>query len=479
MAPNRLPEDLGKGYAELFCRNDGRWATMRIPVAGGEGARLRLREPAGLLSYYWGGMRLMSAVDGLGHIQNALSLLEYPGEWYLDRDAGTVYYLPPEGEDPNAREMVAPLLEQLLCLRGTPAVPVRHVAFEGIAFEHAEWPLPAFGFRPCLGCYYGTEHTPLVADVPARPGSLRPRDEFPEYSLPAAVDLMYAENCRIEACRVSKVGATGIGLAEGCRNNRVIGCEVFDAGGHGIHIGMPHGPVCAEDFAWERTGDEPRNNAVLACHVHHAGQMDWGAYGIFNSYADRTRIAHNLVEQQPYCGIAACFSWFCFPTGRDLEVTVEHNHIHHVMLKLFDGGAVYTKDSVATTSLIRGNRIHDVGLGHWECNGLFMDDGSRGFRIEDNIIHNVGTPIRFNQCSKEHFSWGTNYLGARGEAVQTIGHGGGATTLDGDVRSAEDAPRALLQSAGPGGVGFAERGKWTESGGPSGRSPGKQQDEKT
>ena len=445
----RLPADLVNGSAELFCRNGGRWATMRIPVAAAEGTRLRLAEPAGLLSHYWGGMRLMSAVEGTGWIENALSLLDHPGEWYLDRQAGRVYYLPPEGEDPNACDFVAPRLEQLVCLRGSPDKPVEQVEFRGVDFEHAEWSLPSFGYRPGLGCFYGTEHTPLVSNPPERPGSLRPKDEFPEFSIPAAVDMAYAHRCRLESCRVSKVGASGIGLGEGCANNQVVGCEVCDAGGHGIHVGMPHGPICAEDFAWRVPEDEPQANEILHCHVHHTAQMDWGAYGIFNSYAHRTRIAHNRIEQQPYCGMAVCFSWFCFPTGRDPEVTVEHNHIHHVMLKLFDGGAVYTKDGVAKSSTIRGNLIHDVGAGAWECNGMFLDDGSYGFHIEDNVIYHVGTPVRFNQTSQEKFSWGRNYLGAAGEKTQTIGHGGGEIALDADRRSADDAPRELLDKAGP------------------------------
>jgi hypothetical protein len=444
-----LPADLANGPAELFCCNSGRWATMRIPIAAAAGAQVRLTEPAGYLTYYWGGMMTMCALDGAGWIENALSLLDQPGEWFLDRAAGRLYYIPSDGDEPNGCDIVAPLLEKLVWLRGTPEAPVRHVEFRGLAMEHAEWPLPAFGYRPTLGCFFGTQMTPLVAHPPERPGSIRPRDEFPEYSLPAAVDLMYARTCRMVACRVAHVGGSGIGLGEGCRQNQIVGCQVFDTGGNGVHVGLPHGPICAEDFAWARKEDEPDANQVLSCHIHHTSEMDWGAYGILNSYANRTRIAHNLVEHLPYSGIAACFSWACFPTGRDLEVTVEDNHIHHVMLRLFDGGAIYTKDGVARSSVIRGNRIHDVGTGHWQCNGIFLDDGSYGFRIEENLISNVRTPVRFNNTSKEKFAWGANYVGSREEAAQLNGREGGKATLDSEVRPLEDAPRELLEKAGP------------------------------
>jgi hypothetical protein len=238
-------------------------------------------------------------------------------------------------------------------------------------------------------------------------------------------------------------------LGEGCAENQVIGCEVSDAGGNGIHIGMPHGPICAEDFVWKQPGDEPQNNEIRSCYIHHTGQMDWGAYGILNSYANRTRIAHNLIEQQPYSAIAACFSKFVFPTRRDFEVFVEYNHLHHVMQKLFDGGAIYAKDGVARSSVMRGNLIHDItdDAVHNQKNGIFLDDGSYGFRIEDNIFHHIATAIRFNNCSKEKFSWGAHYFGLQGEAVQCRDENGGAVDL-GKLR-VEDAPPALRAKAGP------------------------------
>ena len=184
-------------------------------------------------------------------------------------------------------------------------------------------------------------------------------------------------------------GASGVGLGEGCRRNRVLGCEVFDAGGHGIHVGMAHGPVCAEDFAWKGEEDELQANEISNCYVHHTGQMDWGAYGIFSSYCQGSRITHNLVEQLPYSGICASFSMAVFPTKRDDQVTVEYNHVHHVILTMGDAGGIYTKDGVSKSSAIRGNLIHDIGGNTPGNNGIFLDDGTYGFHLEDNMVRDV------------------------------------------------------------------------------------------
>ena len=137
-----------------------------------------------------GAMRLMAG--SMGHVENALSLLDQPGEWFLDRKSGLVYYMPAAGENPNTRQFIAPKLEQIVCLRGTVQAPVQFVELRGLRIEHAEWPMPAFGYRPILGGVHGTEETPLFAhpsspfgDVPFKPGTVRPKDEFPEFCLPA------------------------------------------------------------------------------------------------------------------------------------------------------------------------------------------------------------------------------------------------------------------------------------------------------
>ena len=47
------------------------------------------------------------------YVENALELLDQPGEWYLDRAALRVYYLPRPGEDPRSADVEAPALHWL------------------------------------------------------------------------------------------------------------------------------------------------------------------------------------------------------------------------------------------------------------------------------------------------------------------------------------------------------------------------------
>ena len=91
--------------------------------------------------------------DGFGNppkparyfVENAFELLDAPGEWYLDRKAGKLYYMAMSGEDMAKAEVIAPVLEQVLLLTGDARKGqyVEYVTFRGLTFSHAEWWVPA------------------------------------------------------------------------------------------------------------------------------------------------------------------------------------------------------------------------------------------------------------------------------------------------------------------------------------------------
>lgn len=73
-------------------------------------------------------------VDGGLFVQNALALLDEGGEFYLDSEAGRVYYMPLEGEDMSQVETHLGSLEALLAISGMPDDPAHDIAFEGLNF---------------------------------------------------------------------------------------------------------------------------------------------------------------------------------------------------------------------------------------------------------------------------------------------------------------------------------------------------------
>ena len=79
-----------------------------------------------------------------GYVENVFEALDTPGQWYLDRPTGTLYYMPMPGETPDSATVIAPRLPQLVRVVGQPKgeKPVLNLDFEGLAFSHADWRLP-------------------------------------------------------------------------------------------------------------------------------------------------------------------------------------------------------------------------------------------------------------------------------------------------------------------------------------------------
>ncbi len=311
------------------------------------------------------------------YVEHALELLDAPGEWYLDRRAGTLTLQPPEGVVLNRVEVVAPVLEQLLIVRGDPerGRPVQNLRFVGLTFAHAAAPSTPSGYAGIQAGF----HEPRSTDS----------DGYRWTRMPAAVIFDAASGCRLEEGRIAHVGGTAVSLQGNSANNRIVGNEIVDAGGNGVMAGEP--TILSEQTA--------RGNVVANNHIHRCGALYHGCVGVWVGITDGTVIAHNELHDLPYSGISVGWMWNTTPTPCQNNI-IESNHIHHIMQVLSDGGGIYTLGRQPGT-VLRGNLIHDVAInaGRAESNGLFIDEGSSEILIEGNTIYNIArSPIRFHKA---------------------------------------------------------------------------------
>ena len=73
------------------------------------------------------------------YLENSARFIDEVGEWYIDPDAGQLYYKAAEGVDPNELDVELPRLEALVSIGGTYDEPVTGLAFEGIRFSGTSW----------------------------------------------------------------------------------------------------------------------------------------------------------------------------------------------------------------------------------------------------------------------------------------------------------------------------------------------------
>jgi hypothetical protein len=328
------------------------------------------------------------------YLENAGEFLDVPGEWYLDRQTGVLSYWPRAGEDMTTAVVVAPRLTRLIVVRGTPETPVRNLHFQGLEVAYSDWAMPPGG-------YLGVQATHFTTG-----GGF---SESGWNRIDAAVTWDGAEQCSFSDGVLRHLGGAGLALNTRCRGSRVEGNLVTDISANGINAGGPH-----------EVADVPQDTRIANNHVYACGLGYAGAVGIWVGLAQRTEVSHNLVHDLPYTGISVGWQWDPQPSAAR-ENTIAFNHIHHVMTRLGDGGGIYTL-GLQPGSLIRGNHIHDVQRSAYAQaspnNGIFFDQGSTGFRVEDNVIYGTsGEPLRFNQTGREALTWGENHLGVAPDAV--------------------------------------------------------------
>ena len=327
-------------------------------------------------------------------LENALEFVTKPGQWYLDRSSGILHYKAAQGENPNKRQFLAPVAQQLIKVEGTREKPVRNLHFKGIEFAHVGFLIPEIGYAGIQACYNGTTTEDAIT-----------------YCSNPAVEISQAFDCGINQCRFILMGGNSLGLGAGARRNTIVGCEFADIGANGPMVGyMPiRNPLWTD---WANPADVPINNEISNCYIHDCGVELYGAVGIFDAMANGTRIIHNELTNLPYGGISVGYVWNTLLTSQR-NTLVAYNHVHDIMERLYDSGAVYTlgyqPGSVICGNLLHGVRRSNYAFGQAANNGIFFDEGSKEFLLEDNIIFDISEkPIRFNRSSKQWQTWRNN-----------------------------------------------------------------------
>jgi hypothetical protein len=334
----------------------------------------------------------MLQTDCYYSVENAPDAAMYESRWYLDRKTGTVSYL--DRADPSQDDVIAPVLERLVILKGEPenGKLVRNVVFRGLDFRHTDWKLPEGGFA-------GMQAVSTV---------------------PAAFEAEGAEGVTIEHCMFTQLGNYAISFGRGCFRNRVIGNDIFDVGAGGVKIGETTMNHQRENEA-ERSGF----NVVSDNDIHELGRIYPGAVGVLIAQSSDNTISHNHIHDLYFTGISVGWTWQYKLVSLKNNI-IEYNHIHDLGQKVMsDMGGIYTLGEQPGT-VLRNNVIHDVNAlvyGGW---GIYFDQASTGIVAEKNIVYNCSVSALNQNFGRENvvrnniFAFNKEYQATRNRSEQHI-----------------------------------------------------------
>ncbi|HQE84510.1 MAG TPA: right-handed parallel beta-helix repeat-containing protein [Candidatus Hydrogenedentes bacterium] len=280
---------------------------------------------------------------------NLLEELDSPGEYYLDRDAGKLYFWPPR-----------PVMEGHVALSLTkePVIQVEnasHVTFRGLTVEM------------CAG-----------DGIVMREGR---------------------EN-ELLACTIRRTGHAGV-LVDGGAKHGVRACDIYETGMGGLYIG-----------GGDRTTLTPSEHTVFNNHIHHVGERKrTHAYHLHLSGVG-IHVAHNLFHDAPHqsIGLAGndhlieyneishsglesddCGAFYMGRNPSERGTVLRYNFWHHTGSERAHGSAAIYFDDGAGGQTVFGNVFYKAAGGTF---GAVFIHGGHDNLVDNNVFIECSMAMR-------------------------------------------------------------------------------------
>jgi len=290
---------------------------------------------------------------------NILEELDSPGEWYLDRKDGTLYFWAPSDMKTGSVK-VSMIEDPIVCLEGVRNVVFRDFIVEngrgiGIYMERGKNNLIAgctvrdVGTTGiCMG--QGAKQTfPLIThdDYDGVPVSRRVGNYATHLYRYTTWNRRAGSNQKILSCDIYNTGSGGIILSGGSKKNLVNG-----------------------------------NNVVENCKIHDYNLRNKFRWAGIIVDGCGNRMVHNEIFNSDFQAI--------FSVGP--EHLFEYNDIHDVTLHSDDVSAWYTgRDPSDRGLVIRYNYFHNCGNAKRMNMGVYCDDSSTGITVYGNVFYKMET----------------------------------------------------------------------------------------
>ncbi len=292
------------------------------------------------------------------HVVNVLEEIDAPGEWYLDRGRGVLYFLPPA--DFEQGPVLASMMTDTMIALGDTA----HVTIRGLTLEVT---------RGSTAIHVGGGTHNLIA-----------------------------------GCIIRQVGQA-IVLGDGTENG-VVGCDIYDLDAAGIlvtggdrktltpgkhYVVNNHIHHYARCLPTWRAGVRLKGVGHRVAHnrIHHAPQYAISYEG--NDHVFEFNEMHDLCQDMSDVGVIGCGTDWTYRGN-----VIRYNFIHHIPERPYPGVVSVYFDNCACSAEVFGNVFYDMPK-------AVMIGGGRDYNIENNIFIKCAIPVYMdNRGLRWRTRWG-------------------------------------------------------------------------
>lgn len=309
--------------------------------------------------------------------ENAMELLDEPGEFYYDTREKKIYYYPLGNEDMSTAETYVAKTEQFMQIKGETENKAGNFDFENIRFIYGACnALTEYGSP-------GNQNDGLVDDVSSPYTGLLRDDGFFGINT-GHFRLDHVDNVNIKNCEFIGMGSTTLVMNDEVSNVNVVGNIFRDSSGAAIRMGGTHHSAYQEKYILDGHGNNVNikidNNVISRV----GGEMQNNC-AISEYYDKNITITHNIINDVPYSGINAGWGYETNNGYDTANFEIAYNYVYNAMAVLEDGGSLYTLGKVP------GSLVHDNYFDKSGRTGYYNDAGSRNFTTWNNVVTNCKT----------------------------------------------------------------------------------------
>ncbi len=354
------------------------WTTSRTPVEsafyGDTSVTFKMTQPVWTCATSLGGMSHLDVdPSDAFYLENAIELLDEPGEFFFDKYAKKIYYYPYQEEDMTTADVWVSTTEGLLNMSGSSLQnKVQNVEFNNLRFQYGAWnELSQTGMKVNQTDQY------LIA-------STNDAIWHKEIMQPAQVTIEAAQYIDIKNCEFVNLGSNCLNMTNGILNANVVGNLFRDSAATGLVVGNWNHKV-------ELSDDQERCEYITVANnaFHRVAYEICGSAALAVYYPAHTVIEHNDVRDVPYTGISVGWGWGVWNPPEVRDIHVLSNYVENVTSQNHDGAHIYTLGRMEE-STIKYN--HLVDSGDWR-GGIYLDEASAAITVEENVVQRAVNPL--------------------------------------------------------------------------------------